>query len=104
MPIPSSNRPWQNWDVGDTAERIDRAWVEAASAMGSRIMTEANSRFGPKPRPEILPAAARAYRTEFGHSIDEDLDTHQAEIEGWLKTWRAGYERGEPWATGMAGP
>jgi hypothetical protein len=49
-----------------------------------------------------LPAAALAYRQQFGHAMDEDLDEHSAEVEAWLTSWQAAYNRGEPWARGMA--
>jgi hypothetical protein len=49
-----------------------------------------------------LPAAALAYRMEFGHGMDEDLDAHGDEVAAWLISWQAAYTRGEPWARGMA--
>jgi trans-aconitate methyltransferase len=30
------NRPWQNWDVGDTAAVIDQYWTGSANEQGSR--------------------------------------------------------------------
>lgn len=53
---------------------------------------------------EALPAVSRAYRAQFGHGLDEDLEEHQDEIEEWLIKWKAAYTLGEPWARGMAGP
>jgi hypothetical protein len=48
-----------------------------------------------------LPAAARAYRQQFGHSMDEDLQNYGPDVEAWLVSWQAAYRRGEPWARGM---
>jgi hypothetical protein len=52
-------------------------------------------------RVKLLPEAAQAYRAQFGHAIDEDLEENAEEIERWLVNWRAAYVRGEPWARGM---
>jgi hypothetical protein len=52
--------------------------------------------------PEALPAAARAYRAQFGHGMDQDLPYYQADVEEWLVSWKAAYDAGAPWAKGMA--
>jgi hypothetical protein len=48
-----------------------------------------------------LPAAAQAYRYQFGHGLDEDLEEYGPDVEAWLASWQAAYNRGEPWARGM---
>jgi hypothetical protein len=52
--------------------------------------------------PAALPAAARAYRNQFGTSMDDDLAEYREDIEVWLGNWKAAYDNGEPWARGMA--
>ncbi len=51
--------------------------------------------------PVALPAAAQAYRQQYGHGLDEDLGEYGPDIEEWLTSWQAAYNRGEPWARGM---
>ncbi len=48
-----------------------------------------------------LPAAAQAYRLQYGHALDEDLDDYGPDVEAWLIGWQAAYRRGEPWARAM---
>ena len=72
---------------------------------GSSFLSGAALRLGlAEMPPDALPAAARAYRAQFGHGMDDDLPAHQAEVEEWLVSWRAAYDRGEVWARGMASP
>jgi hypothetical protein len=60
-------------------------------------------RLGFRAAPENLPPWARAYRTQYGRSIDEDAQTNPEEINKWLATWRSGLASGELWARQMAG-
>ncbi len=48
-----------------------------------------------------LPSAAQAYRAQFGHSLDGDLEEYGAEVQEWLDQWEAAYRKGEPWARNM---
>jgi len=71
----------------------------------SDVLARLNHRVGIDELPAgALPAASRAYRTQFGHGMDEDLPTYESQIEEWLISWKTGYQTGEAWAVGMVAP
>jgi hypothetical protein len=42
-----------------------------------------------------------AYQKEFGHSPDDDMGEHAADVEEWRINWQAAYDAGEDWAVAM---